>query len=93
LAEIEVHRTDGEGRRFRVTVREGGAGTVHEVTVAAEDLERTGAKSAEALVERSFEFLLERETKESILRRFELSVIGRYFPEYWDEIGRRVADG
>ena len=38
------------------------------------------------LVRRSFAFLLEREPKESILRTFELSVIGRYFPEYEREI-------
>ena len=34
------------------------------------------------LVRRSFEFLLEREPKASILRRFDLPLIGRYFPEY-----------
>jgi hypothetical protein len=34
------------------------------------------------LVERSFRFLLERESNTSILRSFELSVIGQYFPEY-----------
>ena len=43
------------------------------------------------LVEASFAFLLERETKESILREFDLPVIGRYFPEYEPEIGRRLA--
>jgi hypothetical protein len=41
-------------------------------------------------VRRSFEFLLEREPKESILARFDLSVISRYFPEYEDEIKRRL---
>ena len=38
----------------------------------------------------SFVFLLERESRESILRRFELPVIERYFPEYPTEIGRRL---
>ena len=33
-------------------------------------------------VERCFAFLLEREPKESILRRFDVSVIARYFPEF-----------
>ncbi|MCP5109649.1 MAG: hypothetical protein GY953_02315, partial [bacterium] len=41
-----------------------------------------GACPVETLVERSFEFLLERESNTSILRRFELPVIGSYFPEY-----------
>jgi hypothetical protein len=43
------------------------------------------------LVEASFAFLLERETKESILREFDLTVIGRYFHEYEREIGHRLA--
>ncbi len=41
------------------------------------------------LVRRSFEFLLEREPKESILRRFDLRDIGRYFPEYPEAIKRQ----
>jgi hypothetical protein len=36
-------------------------------------------------------FLLERESPESILSRFELSVIGHYFPEYPGTIRRRLA--
>jgi hypothetical protein len=42
-------------------------------------------------VRRSFEFLLERESKESILSRFDLSLISRYFPEYEQEIKRRLS--
>ena len=34
------------------------------------------------LVRRSFAFLLEREPKESILGAFDLTVIGRYFPDW-----------
>jgi hypothetical protein len=37
---------------------------------------------AEKLVEKSFEFLLEREPNTSILRSFDLPAIQRYFPEY-----------
>ena len=47
----------------------------------------------EDLIRRSFEFLLEREPKEAILRSFDLSVIARYFPEYEAEIARRVRAG
>jgi hypothetical protein len=47
------------------------------------DLQRWGrGQTPEELVRRSFEFLLDRESKESILREFDLSVIQRYFPEY-----------
>ena len=38
----------------------------------------------------AFEFLLEREPKEFILSRFDLPVIGRYFPEFEREIKRRL---
>ena len=36
-------------------------------------------------------FLLEREPATSIMRQFSLDVIPRYFPEYRDEIRRRLA--
>ena len=36
----------------------------------------------------SFRFLLARESKELILRTFDLPVIGRYFPEYERDIAR-----
>ena len=45
-------------------------------------------KGPAELVEKSFEFLLAREPKESILREFNLRVISNYFPEYEQEIGK-----
>lgn len=58
--------------------------TTHVVTVPADYAAKltNGAASTETLVEKSFDFLLEREPNTSILRSFELSVIGRYFPDY-----------
>ena len=41
-------------------------------------------------MQESFAFLLEREPASSILGQFELTVIGRYFPEYEQEIRRRL---
>ncbi|MBI4486577.1 MAG: hypothetical protein HY655_11255 [Acidobacteria bacterium] len=71
------------GARYVVTVEEGGGSTTHEVIVWPSDVERYApGASPEALVRASFEFLLAREPKEAILRRFELPVIERYFPEY-----------
>ena len=66
---------------------------MHTVTVAAAYAEKltAGCISVEELVRRSFNFLLEREPNTSILRRFDLSVIARYFPEYERVIGQ--ADG
>jgi hypothetical protein len=77
------------GSAYHVTVDDGSSATSHDVTVWPSDVERYAPGSTpEALLEASFEFLLEREPKEAILRRFELPVIERYFPEY----RARIAD-
>jgi hypothetical protein len=91
-ARIEVSR-EGPGQ-YRVEVSEGGTRTAHRVAVSDGELARFGAGATpEALLEESFRFLLEREPKESILRRFDLSVIADYFPEYPEEVRRRLARG
>ncbi len=93
MAEINVQTTsEGEPRTFQVTVSEGGAQTTHRVTLTSGDYERlTGeACSPDELVRRSFEFLLEREPKESILSEFDITVIARYFPEYEREIAELI---
>jgi len=57
--------------------------TSHEVTVTPDDIARYAPGSTpERLLHASFEFLLEREPASSILSRFALPVIERYFPEY-----------
>jgi hypothetical protein len=49
----------------------------------------TGGKISPAdLIRRSFEFLLAREPKESILKSFNLKQIQTYFPEYENEMKR-----
>lgn len=82
MADITVEALGGE--RYRVTVSEGASSTVH--TVAVDTAIPAGTEPAD-LVEASFRFLLDREPKESILSRFDLSVIERYFPEYPERIG------
>ena len=81
---IEVRcQSDGESHRCVVTVREGSSSTEHQVHVSASDLTRwSRGRSVESLVRDSFAFLLERESKESILRQFDLAQIKRYFPEF-----------
>ena len=87
---IECSAVDG-GWMVCVTVTDHGAGREFEVGVSAGELARfdPGAADPGDLVRRSFEFLLAREPKESILRSFGLSTIVRYFPEYEREIRRR----
>lgn len=81
----------GGGWRCRVTVGDDAAATEHDVAVGEQDVERYApGTDPERLVDASFEFLLEREPRESILARFELPVISRYFPEYEGEIRRRL---
>jgi hypothetical protein len=91
-ARVSVRVTSEDARVYRLSVRvvEGSSETAHDVTLARDLLSRLGRGEAAAVfVERCFAFLLERESKESILRRFDVSVIGRYFPEFEDEVGRR----
>lgn len=93
MSDIRVQCAEsGTGWSCRVTVAEGGSQTDHEVTVSSSELERLAPAKGEParLVEASFRYLLEREPKESILRRFPLSEIERYFPDYADEIRRRL---
>ncbi len=73
---------DSAGWVCTVEVRDDRSATRHRVRVKAEDLRRLGGADAEDLVRRSFEFLLEKEPKESILTEFDISVIERYFPDY-----------
>lgn len=89
MAEITVTRIgDNE---FRVTVLEGDSQTVHHVTALDEDSRRYGGDvPAERLIELSFEFLLEREAKESILSKFDLPIIEHYFPVYPRAIRKRL---
>jgi hypothetical protein len=78
---ITVKKIDD--RTLEVTVA-GQTTTTHRIIVDPAYHEKLtgGLISAEKLVEKSFEFLLKRESNTSILRAFELPVIGRYFPEY-----------
>ncbi len=52
--------------------------------------DRFGDEDLERVVRESFEFLLEREPASSILPEFSLDVIGRYFPEYENDLPRRL---
>jgi hypothetical protein len=88
-AQIEVHANrKGSGWECQVTVSDPGSRTTHAVLVEEAYRERLVGPTVpvERLVEKSFEFLLAREPKESILRSFALPVIARYFPEYERQI-------
>jgi hypothetical protein len=90
MAKIEVDKIDAG--RFRVRVIEGKGESTHEVTLDPKYSAKLVAETVSpgTLIRKSFEFLLEREPKESILSRFDLAVISRYFPEYEREIKKRL---
>ncbi len=85
---MKVRVEKANGNICKVTV-EGTSTTEHSVTVTREYWQKlTGGRvPVEKLVEKSFEFLLERESNTSILGTFDLPVIQRYFPEYERTIG------
>ena len=83
LAEVGWHCT--------VTIGDDAGATTHEVTVEREVIDDLApGATPEELVRVSFEFLLEREPREAIMRSFELPIIGRFFGDYRDEMLRRV---
>ena len=82
VAVIEVKRTgEGDPLELAVIVRVGDGETRHHVTMVRDTCERltAGTHTPERCIEAAFEFLLDREPKESILRRFDVTVISRYF--------------
>ena len=85
---INVKKIDNT--TYRVVV-ENRSMTSHRVTLPVHYYEKLTNKavSPEILIEKSFEFLLELEPNTSILRSFELSIIGSYFPEYEEMIKKQ----
>ena len=86
---IEVERTaQGDLMGFAVTVREPNGQTSHQVSMSQQTWQRLsgGKYPPEQCIHAAFRFLLDREPKESILRRFDVTVISRYFPEFEREL-------
>ena len=82
--------TEG-GWQCSVTLGDDPEATTHDVRVDREVLDDLAPGAPpEELVRASFAFLLERESRESIMRSFELPLIGRFFGDYRDEIRRRM---
>jgi hypothetical protein len=86
VAEITVNPGDRQPgtSMFHVVIRDDDSSTEHEVTLSEGDYDRLGTKygTPEDFVRACFEFLLDREPKESILPRFDVSVISTYFPDF-----------
>jgi hypothetical protein len=89
-AKIEV--TGVREVEFQVVVVEGASRSKHQVMLKDRDYARLseGKVSPEDLIAKSFEFLLEHEPKESILPRFDLLEIARYFPGFERDVRRKM---
>jgi hypothetical protein len=87
LAEIKVTPTGD--REFEVVV---GEDSTHRVTVPEDLVAELSLPEddLEGVVRESFEFLLEREPASSIMSEFSLDVIPNYFPEYKEEMPKRL---
>lgn len=85
-----LNTSDLDPMHFEVTIQEDGGHTQHAVTLARNDWMRLAGPdhTPEQCVQAAFRFLLEREPKESILARFDLPLIGHYFPEFEQELKR-----
>ena len=88
---VESIEENEDSTVFSVEVTESDSSSNHRVTLANADYGKLAPEGVEPeeLIEESFQFLLEKEPKESILSSFELTVIGNYFPEYEDKIANR----
>jgi hypothetical protein len=91
---IEVARRPGDDPlTFDVVVREDDEETRHRVTLAAAYFARlTSGHSPERCIEAAFQFLLDREPAQAILRRFDVDIIPKYFPEFERELPRYLAE-
>ncbi|MEE8136486.1 MAG: hypothetical protein V3T52_04855 [Thermodesulfobacteriota bacterium] len=85
---VKELNSDKDSIVYRVEVIEEDSKTTHKVELNRNDYQNftDGKIAPEELVQCSFEYLLDREPKESILSSFNVSVISHYFPEYAREI-------
>jgi hypothetical protein len=85
MTTIEIETVaEPDGWTCSVRLTDDAGSSEHRVRVRGADLERyaPGSSDPADLVRRSFEFLLVREPRRSILNSFDLPVIGRYFLDY-----------
>jgi hypothetical protein len=93
---IEIRQTGrADPLEFDVAVRDDHGEQHHQVSMSRSDWARlTGeAYRPEECVRAAFQFLLEREPRESILSRFDVSVISSYFPEFEKALPAYLAGG
>lgn len=85
MAEIDVksETEQGNGWKFEVELHDGGRTHTYDVTLNWSDYDHWchGQVAPERVIERVFQFLLEREPATAIMSSFDCAVIRRFFPE------------
>src|SRR3989344_2184839 len=76
-------RVNNLGYHFDVEVSDEKSVSNHRITMDRDFIMRIGATyDPEEVVRKSFEFLLQHESKEKILEEFDLTIISEFFPDY-----------
>ena len=91
MPKIDITRMDDDEAPmvFHITVEDAdGSSSQHSVNMDQATFEklRRGEATPEDVIDAAFRYLLDRESKESILTEFDVTTIGRYFPGYEDEL-------
>lgn len=84
MTDISIAKNETQGGwNFNVVLSENSGSTNHKVTMQKDFYENLKTEQLpEEVVKKSFEFLLEKESKDAILSEFDITLIGKYFPEY-----------
>jgi len=88
---IKVKQTTEEDPlSFVVTVEEGSDQSTYQVTMSQASYQRLteGQVKASECIRAAFKFLLEREPREAILKRFDITLISHYFPDFEQKLPR-----
>ena len=84
---VETLSSSSGGAIFQVTVRDETSQSKHRVRMSHDYHQKlANGKTPEEFIKTSFEFLLSKEPKESILSEFDLPKISTFFPEFEEEI-------
>lgn len=90
---LKLLNQSDQGWEYEITIKDESSSSSHKVMLTNDYYKKLTVNEKVKpyeLVEKSIEFLLERENKESILSEFDLKIINNYFPEYEDEIKVRL---
>lgn len=80
------------GWHFAVSVSDEKSESFYNVTMDKDFVTRIGSTfQPEKVIEKSFEFLLEKKAKEEILAEFDITVISHYYPEFISELEKKLS--